>query len=85
MNRVCMVPAVLMLFLLCSAPAFAFEGPLQVKNQFPIFLPINQPYLEQASSASSFSLSLSHSSVFVIEDSAYWTANFDLELTELNL
>jgi len=84
-NRVCMVPAVLMLFLFYSVPALAFEGPLQVKNQFPIFLPINQPYLEQASTESSFSLSLSHSSVFVMEDSAHWTAHLDLELTEMNL
>ncbi|HET6365468.1 MAG TPA: DUF3187 family protein [Nitrospirota bacterium] len=84
-NRVCLVPAVLMIFLLCSVPAFAFDGPLQVKNQFPIFLPINQPYLEQASTESSFSLNLSHSSVFVMEDSAHWTAHLDLELTELNL
>ena len=80
-----MVPFVLMLFLFCSVPALAFEGPLQVRNQFPIFLPINQPYLEQASTESSFSLSLSHSSVFVIEDSAHWTAHLDLELTEMNL
>jgi hypothetical protein len=84
-NQVCLVPAVLMIFLLCSVPAFALEGPLQMKNQFPIFLPINQPYLEQASTESSFSLSLSHSSVFVTEDSAHWTANLDLELTELNI
>jgi hypothetical protein len=73
-NGVSLVPAV-MIFLLCSVPAFAFEGPLQVKNQFPIFLPINQPYLEQASAENSFSLSLSHSSVFVIEGSAHWTAH----------
>jgi Protein of unknown function (DUF3187) len=84
-DPVCMVLAVLMLFLICPVPALAFEGPLQVKNQFPIFLPINQPYLEQASTESSFSLSLSHSSVFVIEDSAHWTAHLDLELTEMNL
>jgi hypothetical protein len=84
-NRVCMVPAVLMLFLFCPVPALAFEGPLQVKNQFPIFLPINQPYLEQAYTESSFSLSLSHSSVFLIEDSTHWTAHLDLELTEINL
>jgi hypothetical protein len=84
-NQVRTVPAVLVLILCCSAPARAFEGPLQVKNQFPIFLPINQPYLEQASTESSFALNLSHSSVFVMEDSVHWTANLDLELTELNL
>jgi len=65
--------------------ASALEGPLQVKNQFPVFLPINQPYLEQASTETSFSLSLSHSSVYVVKDSAQWSAHLDIELTELDL
>ncbi len=43
-----------------------FEGPLDVKNQFPIFLPINQPYLEQVAAENSVFVSLSHFSVFVI-------------------
>ena len=72
-------------FLPCSSSALPFEGPLQVKNQFPIFLPVDQPYLEQASTETSFSLSLSHSSVFVIRDSAQWSAHLDIELTELDL
>lgn len=65
--------------------AAAFEGPLQVKNQFPLFLPINQPYLEQASTESSFSLGLNHSSVFVMNSSPQWSAHLDIELTELDL
>ena len=72
-------------FLSCPSSAFPFEGPLQVKNQFPIFLPVNEPYLEQAATESSFSLSLSHSSVFVVKDSAQWSAHLDIELTELNI
>ncbi len=64
--------------------ATAFEGPLQVKNQFPIFLPINQPYLEQATLESSFSVSLSHSSVYLMEDSTRWSVHLDMEVTELN-
>ncbi len=73
-------------FLILSfSSASAFDGPLQVKNQFPIFLPVNQPYLEQASPETSFSLSLSHSSVYVIENSAHWSTGLDLEMTELNL
>ncbi len=67
------------------AHAFLFEGPFQVKNQFPIFLPINQPYLEPAATADSFSVSLSHSSVFVMKDSIQWMAHLDMELTELDL
>ncbi len=65
--------------------AVSFDGPFQVKNQFPIFVPVDQPYLEQAATENSFSLSLSHSSVFVMEESANWTAHLDIELTELNL
>ncbi len=76
---------VLSVFLTSPIYAFAFDGPFQVKNQFPIFLPINQPYLEQAATESSFSLDLSHSSVFVMEDSAQWGAHLDIELTELDL
>ncbi len=64
--------------------AEAFDGPLQVKNQFPIFLPVDQPYLEQASPENSISVSLSHSSVYVIKNSAHWDAGLDLEMTELN-
>ncbi len=74
----------LALVLSSFSSAAAFDGPLEVKNQFPIFLPVNQPYLEQAHTESSFSLSLSHSSVYVIENSAHWNTGLDLELTELN-
>ena len=85
-NQVCLVVAVFFtLFTLCSVPAFPFDGPLQVKNQFPPFLPIDQPYLESATTESSFSISLSHSSVFVMEDAANWNVHLDIEMTELNL
>jgi hypothetical protein len=65
-----LLPALIAFMLPNYAFASQFGGPLEVKNQFPIFLPINQPYLEQAATESSFSISLSHSSVFVIEDAA---------------
>ena len=63
--------------------SYGFDGPLTVKNQFPIFVALNQPYLEQARTEDSFTLSTSHSSVYVMENSAAWTAHLDLELTEL--
>ena len=82
-------PAVLAIVALLSMPgaafAFVFEGPFQVKNQFPVFLSLNQPYLEKAATENSLSVSLSHSSVFVMEDSANWNAHLDLEWTELNI
>lgn len=72
--------------LLFVRPVAAVElvGPFQVKNQFPIFLYADQPYLEPAALADSFSVSISHSSLFVMEDSSAWSAHLDLELTELN-
>jgi hypothetical protein len=75
--------AALVLFA-CPVAAVELVGPFQVKNQFPIFLYTDQPYLEPAALADSFSVSLSHSSLFVMEDSSAWSAHLDLELTELN-
>jgi hypothetical protein len=74
----------IIIFFHSFASAATFDGPLQVKNQFPIFLPVNQPYLEQASPDSSFSVSLSHSSVYMMKDSARWNVHLDMEMTELN-
>jgi hypothetical protein len=72
--------------LLCASPVAAVElaGPFQVKDQFPIFLYTDQPYIEPAALSDSFSVSLSHSSLFVMEDSSTWSSHLDLELTELN-
>lgn len=81
--------AFLFFSLLCTALLFstaaAFEGPVQVKNQFPLFMNIDAPYLESAFTETSFSASLSHSSVFMMKQSPQWTVHLDLELTELNL
>ena len=74
-----------MLFSVQPANAYTFGGPFEVKDELPIFLPLNQPYIEPAETASSLSLSLSHSSVFMAKDSARWSSHLDLELTELNI
>jgi len=70
---------------LLSSIAFPFEGPLQIKNQYPITLHANQPYLESAATESSFSAGLSHSSTYTVQNSASWSFNMDMEITELNL
>ena len=62
---------------------FSFDGPLQVRNQFPLFLPLAPPFLESAAVRDSASVSVSHSSVYVTESSPSWTINMDLELTEI--
>ncbi len=65
--------------------AYAFDGPLQVKNQFPLFLYADAQYLESASLENSFCASLSHSSINLIRESSEWSAGLDMEITELDL
>jgi len=73
------------MILIPSSNAFTFEGPLQVKNQLPLFMYVNAPYLETARIENSFSVSLSHSSVYLVEESTEWYIGLDMEVTELNL
>lgn len=61
----------------------AFDGPLQVRNQFPLLLPFAPPFLESSTVQDSATASLTHSSVYVMQRSATWTVNMDFELTEL--
>lgn len=72
---------------LCLLPAtgFPFEGPLQVKNLFPLFLYLDTPVLESAATESAFRMRFSYSSMFMMKSSADWTVNLDMEMTELNL
>jgi Protein of unknown function (DUF3187) len=73
-----------LLLLFMPAAASAFEGPLQVRNEFPLFLHLDSPYIEPAFLESSLSASLSHSSVFMIKQSGDWTVNLDMEITDLD-
>lgn len=81
--RIYLVSCFFILFL--SASSFSFEGPLQAINRFPLFLQINTPYLESASTENSFSAGLSHSSVFMIKNSTKWSVNLDMEISTLDL
>lgn len=78
------LPAILFIIFPLSV-SHSFEGPLQVKNQLPIFLHANQPYLEKAEVEDSLSLSLSHSSTYIVQRSEEWVINLDMEITELNI
>jgi len=69
---------------LSPAPAFPFGGPLQAKNEFPLFLPLNAPFIETAAYDHSFSVNLSYSSVYMVRNSAAWSVNLDMEVAELN-
>ncbi len=73
------------LFLVCPlSGAFPFEGPLQVRNLYPIFIHVDQQYPEKAAIESSMSYSLSHSSTYTVQESGGWVINLDMEITELN-
>ncbi len=76
---------IISLLLFFPSPVYSFDGPLQIKNRFPIFLHADQPYLEKASMENSFSASLSHSSTYTVQESGRWLINLDMEITELNL
>jgi len=78
-------PIFIFILLFSSSPSYAFEGPLQVKNQFPLLLHLNAPVLESAVAENSFSGMLSHSSVFMTRSSANWSVNLDMEITERDL
>lgn len=76
--------AILLIMPSLSCIAEAFDGPLQVKNLFPLFLHAGQPYLEKAEQESSMSYSLSHSSTYMVGQSDRWDIGLDMEITELN-
>jgi hypothetical protein len=59
-------------------------GPMEIKNQFPLFLHLNMPGLESPAIQDSFSIQLSYSSIFFIKDSPRWSVHLDMEWAELN-
>jgi hypothetical protein len=85
MRRRIRIFAVIFALFLCPTSGFSFEGPLQVKNQFPLFFHLDAPVIESAVTESSVSLGLSHSSTFMMKDSAEWSVHLDLEMTELRM
>lgn len=86
MKRYALKPLFIFIAIIAFASAVsASDSPLQVKNQFPLFLYLNSPYLETASYDDSFSITLSHSSIFMVRSSSDWVVNLDMELTELSL
>jgi hypothetical protein len=85
MKKIIIFLAMLLIFSLHSSASYGFDGPLQVRNQFPLFLYLNTPYLESALVEDSFSASLSYSSINLVESSSEWDIGLDMEITELNL
>ena len=85
-RKIALLPImVLMILLLSSGLAGAFEGPLQLKNQFPLFLTLDSPRLESAAAETSFTAGFSYSSVYMVRHSASWTTDLDMEVADLDL
>lgn len=81
-------PAVLiavLLSLLCLPDAYSFEGPLQVRNQFQLFMPADAPGLESARTRDLFAAGFSYSSVYMSRQSAAWNVLLDLEMATFEL
>jgi Protein of unknown function (DUF3187) len=84
MKKTASLFSLLLIISVLSASSEAFDGPLQVKNQFPLFLNVNASYLESASPQDSFAARLSHSSIYLVDNSSGWDMGLDMEITELN-
>lgn len=69
--------------LLAAAPSHSLEGPLRVKNTFPLVSILDAPYPETAAYRDSFSLGLTHSSVDFIESDNGFDIRIDAEVTDL--
>ncbi|MDA8099233.1 MAG: DUF3187 family protein [Nitrospiraceae bacterium] len=79
-----LLAGVFILAMLTPSAATA-EGPLKVRNQFPLLIPVHPPYLESAEVRDEIVASLSHSSTYLTEASKQWAVGIDIELTELNI
>ncbi len=84
-KSVMIIMTMLTILLFSQGHACAFEGPLQVNNQFPLFLITDSPRLESASTETSFTAGFSYSSVYMVRSSAAWTVNLDMEVADMDL
>lgn len=75
----------LMAVLIMAGQAYCFEGPLQVRNQFPLFMHADAPGLESARTSDSFTAGFSYSSVYMAKQSADWNVLLDFEVATLDL
>ncbi len=76
---------VLLLILLLPGTAFAFMGPLDVRNSFPMVQAVGNPSIESARPENAVEAHLSYSSVFVNDSSSTWSFVADFEAAVLDL
>ncbi|MGC2063826.1 MAG: DUF3187 family protein [Thermodesulfovibrionales bacterium] len=80
-----LLTVIAMLLIATSEQAHSFEGPLQVRNQFPLFMHTDAPGLESARTNDAFTAGFSYSSVYMPRQSAAWNVLLDFEMAMLDL
>jgi len=65
--------------------AHSFEGPLETKNQFPLFTHLNSFSFEKAGLEKSFAINFAYSSVFFLKTPSDWETGLDMEVVGLNM
>ncbi|VAX32128.1 hypothetical protein MNBD_NITROSPIRAE02-216 [hydrothermal vent metagenome] len=80
-NKKILIAVVLYLtsFFATAGTVRGFEGPLNIRNSFPLFLAIGNPSIISAEGEDSVDLNLMYSSTYLVNTSGEWTFNLDLE------
>jgi hypothetical protein len=65
--------------------AYSFDGPMETKNQFPLFIHLNSFSFERAGLENSNAINFSYSSVYFVKTPTGWQASLDMELAEFNM
>ncbi|NOY39431.1 MAG: DUF3187 family protein [Nitrospirae bacterium] len=73
------------LFLGTAGTVRGFEGPLNIRNSFPLFLSIGSPSIISAEAENSVDLNLMYSSTYLVNTSGEWSFNLDLEAAIIDL
>lgn len=66
-----------------GAFAYEFNGPIEARNEFPFFLAALSPAADSAKPETSFTTSVTHSSVFFIKSGKDIALSYDMEVTDL--
>lgn len=86
-NKKILIAVVLCLssFLATAGTVRGFEGPLNIRNSFPLFLAIGNPSMISAKGENSIDLNLMYSSTYLVNTSEEWSFNLDLEAAIMDI
>ncbi len=72
-------------FLGTAGTVRGFEGPLNIRNSFPLFLSTGTPLIISAEPESSIDLNLMYSSTYLVSTAGEWSFNLDLEAAIMDI